>query len=65
MGEFMHQLIGFPNVKKDDQADALAHLLSWLGRRPTPVINAGPILITEDDYDSDWSGDFESDPWGA
>ena len=65
LGEFMHQLIGFPNVKKDDQADALAHLLNWSRRRPQPVINEGPILISDDDDDTDWSGPIVDDGWGA
>nr|MDQ3420647.1 phage terminase large subunit [Acidobacteriota bacterium] len=33
LGEFLHELLGFPRAKHDDQVDALVHLLAWVSSR--------------------------------
>jgi predicted phage terminase large subunit-like protein len=65
LGEFLHELLGFPRAKHDDQVDALVHLLGWVSSRQ-PIMNipnAGPELVHEGDFsgDSDWD-DF-LDAW--
>lgn len=68
LAPFLHEILGFPHARYDDQADALAHLLDWSGRfQPEIPINAGPILVTPNDdwpYD-DYDGPLIDDPWGA
>ena len=65
LAEFVAELVGFPNARHDDQADALAQMLAHPPL--APLVNAGPELVTLDDegeHISDWGG-FDGDPWGA
>jgi predicted phage terminase large subunit-like protein len=69
LGEFEHELLGFPKAKHDDQVDALVHLLAWTTNRNDDVINAGPELVIVDanehypDVHPDWQAENEHDPW--
>ena len=67
LGSFLHEILGFPQARHDDQADALAHLLAWTARRPEIEENAGPILVTADDLDTycDDASPYLEDPWAA
>lgn len=79
LAEFKAELLGFPNARYDDQADATAQLLHWVrGRHGSVAANAGPILFSLDnDGITDIIGDGEDyglgsghddpdlDPWGA
>lgn len=42
-GEFERELLGFPNLRHDDQVDALAQLLAWEGTR----VQSGYVGISE------------------
>jgi len=42
IGEFERELLGFPNLKHDDQVDALTQLLAWhTGRQKQTVVPTG------------------------
>jgi predicted phage terminase large subunit-like protein len=69
---FLHEILGFPQARHDDQADALAHLLGWLSKREEPIEDdPGPILYDGetdtcsegDNWTSDPSDGDYSDPW--
>ena len=69
LAEFIAEIVGFPNKRHDDQADALAQMLAnppW--KRPSITI-AGPELMNESWEDD--SGTYVDrfgrplDPWGA
>lgn len=72
LAEFLHELLGFPKAKHDDQVDALVHLLAWSAEQPEPASNASPSFYngmtdtwTGGELDmsgSEWSSD--DDPWG-
>ena len=38
LGEFERELLGFPNLKCDDQVDALTQLLAWLSTKQRPTV---------------------------
>lgn len=59
LGSFMHEMLGFPMARYDDQVDALIHLLGWSSARPEPEINVGPELIDMDDYRYDRDPDYD------
>jgi len=70
LASFLHELLGFPRVKFDDQADALVHLLEWTGRHPyIPSSPCGPELITpyDESEPTDWAQALQAsiDAWGA
>ena len=67
LGGFLHELLGFPEIKHDDQVDALVHLLAWSGEHhDTPTPNVGPELIyPEFDTPYEYEYDPDDDPWGA
>lgn len=51
LGEFLTELLGFPNARHDDQADALTQLMSWVmifGPAESDSV-AGPILVWMED----------------
>lgn len=45
LASYLHELLGFPQTRHDDQADATVHILSWSAAIPVPTSNAGPILF--------------------
>jgi predicted phage terminase large subunit-like protein len=54
LAEFKAELLGFPNARHDDQADALTQMMSWALRNSDSiyyqeVIGCGPILFYADD----------------
>jgi len=74
LASFLHEILGFPHARHDDQADALAHLLEWLGSRgPSEPPLAGPMIY--DGETDEWSGDLppgwndpiddDFDPWAG
>ncbi len=67
LGEFLHELLGFPRAKHDDQVDALVHLLGWLStrREPLVIVNAAPELVLPGDYPEEYDIDDYIDAWGA
>ena len=67
LGEFLHELLGFPRAKHDDQVDALVHLLGWVSSRwePRLVPNAGPELMVEGECTEEFDFDDYVDAWSA
>ena len=80
LGEFLTELLGFPNARHDDQADALTQLMSWVMIfEPAETQSvAGPILFWEEGGNVRSSGGdglfghhlsdpdrHDFDPWGA
>lgn len=56
LADFIAEIIGFPNARHDDQADALSQLLRHSPRwDDRDLVPAGPIIISIDDCDSAWS----------
>ncbi len=41
LDSFLQELLGFPKARKDDQVDALVHLLNWSQNRPKPSTAVG------------------------
>lgn len=73
LAAFLHELLGFPHARHDDQVDALAHLLGWLGQRFLDYDSPGPVIC---DFETGMCSDGTSlndideryahlDPWGA
>lgn len=63
LAEFEQEVLGFPNAKHDDQADALAHLMQYVNNsyRETSF-PAGPILFDgEGNVICDGSGIFDDE----
>lgn len=58
LAEFISEIIGFPNARTDDQADALAQLLAHPPRIDPPECLGAPIIFT----DGRWS-DLSIDAW--
>lgn len=48
LAEFISEVIGFPNARYDDQADALAQMLRHAPRKESPVTVAGPLIYSEE-----------------
>ncbi len=50
LGEFLEELLGFPNGRHDDQVDALSQLLNWYSaRRGSQTVSLfGPIIVRGD-----------------
>lgn len=81
LAEFKAELLGFPNARHDDQADATTQLLDWVLRncRPETTFIGAPTLFIADEYgnvteiggDPEFStrgmydGDYPDDPWSA
>jgi phage terminase large subunit-like protein len=63
LASFLHELLGFPKARNDDQVDAIVHLLEWWSTRMdfTPENSAPEIVHIDDPYEYD--GDFTEDPW--
>ncbi len=49
LAAFERELLGFPNLKHDDQVDALTQLLAWSGPRKSRIGMIAPRLILLDD----------------
>ena len=77
LASFKSEILGFPNARHDDQADALSQLMSWVLRssQHEPATLGSPILfLTNEDGSSETIGDIdgifddchpECDPWGS
>ena len=63
VAEFIDEIVGFPNKRFDDQADALAQMLANPPLHSPPPINAGPELM--DEFGAPPSDDDDDDPWAA
>jgi predicted phage terminase large subunit-like protein len=47
LGSLKAELLGFPNVKHDDQADSVSQALSWIkGRRQNQIPFVAPIVVS-------------------
>lgn len=51
LAEFERELLGFPNLRHDDQADALSQLLTWHQKRSTVAITAPELIYLDDPFD--------------
>ena len=49
LATFERELLGFPNLKHNDQVDALTQLLAWSGPRKSRIGMIAPRLISLDD----------------
>ena len=70
LASFLHELLGFPNARYDDQVDALTHLLGWCSSRPACTLNVGPELIDLEDYRANRDPNYDPiqatiDAWSA
>lgn len=65
LADFKAELLGFPNVRHDDQADALTQLMNWVLRSADwlePECIAGPIaVVCHDDGTTEEIGGEEGD----
>ena len=43
LAAFMHEILGFPGARHDDQVDALSQLLAWTWER-RPRLTVRPLL---------------------
>jgi predicted phage terminase large subunit-like protein len=48
LAEFERELMGFPNVKNDDQVDALSQLLAWRRRKKSRIALFSEVIPLED-----------------
>lgn len=71
LAEFKKELLGFPNARHDDQADALTQLMSWgmqwdYGRDHQQILGEGAVLFVDgEEYHGDGGGSaWDDDPWG-
>lgn len=71
LAEFKKELLGFPNARHDDQADALTQLMSWgmqwdYGRDHQQILGEGAVLfVNGEEYHGDGGGSaWDDDPWG-
>lgn len=65
LADFKAELLGFPNARYDDQADALTQLLNWVlrhqGSHGSGALEAGPVLfVSHDDGTIEIIGDYDS-----
>lgn len=65
LAEFKAELLGFPNARFDDQADALTQLLNWVLRQQgvygLSALNVGPTMFVAHD---DGTIETIGDDWG-
>lgn len=73
LAEFKKELLGFPNARHDDQADALTQLMNWgmqwdYGMYDQPILGVGAILFVDgEQIGGEFKiGDYDpnDDPWG-
>lgn len=63
LADFVAEIVGFPNARHDDQADALAQMLA---HPPADILqNAAPELIDGDGSADELDDCGAWDPWGA
>ena len=56
LADFITEIIGFPNARYKDQADALSQLLRHSPRwDDADSVPAGPIIVSIDDWDGGWA----------
>ena len=48
LAKFERELLGFPNLKHDDQVDALTQLLGWRHRKKTRIALFSELIVLED-----------------
>lgn len=60
LAEFINEVIGFPNARHDDQADALAQLLANPPPQFSPIVNGTPELMDEFTGVDEAADDFDS-----
>lgn len=71
LASLLHELLGFPHAKYDDQVDSLTHLLGWMATRVEPVSNCGPVLVVAGEPSSWPFGEYDpdepviEDPWSG
>lgn len=63
LAELIAEIVGFPNKRYDDQADALAQMLANPPVTDPPIPNEGPVLIDEYYIPQEIDPDF--DPWSV
>lgn len=63
LADFVKEVIGFPRVRHDDQADALSQLLGWIMRRHANAVPVGPLLVTEHGVSGDFAGHGLDEPY--
>jgi predicted phage terminase large subunit-like protein len=51
LADLLHELLGFPNARHDDQVDSVSQFLNWAESRPPPVKCPMPISILKDPED--------------
>lgn len=60
LADFKLEVLGFPNARYDDQADALSQLMMWVNRQPRfTSIPCGGYIISADPSDN---MDFDQEP---
>ena len=48
LGDFLDELLAFPNGRHDDQVDSVSQFLNWAGKRRTrPVGFYQPVILVE------------------
>ena len=66
LAAFERELLGFPNSKFDDQVDALAQLLAWVGtRRQVPAPAVGEIISIDGKSDEEYYNDDDPERFGS
>lgn len=49
LGDFLHELLGFPHARHDDQVDSVSQFLGWAARgghgRKKPVVSFSPVIV--------------------
>jgi predicted phage terminase large subunit-like protein len=48
LADLLHELLGFPNTRHDDQIDSVSQFLSWAESRPPPMICPMPVSILKE-----------------
>lgn len=56
LGEFKHELLGFPSTRHDDQVDALSQLLTWVARRSRHSYEPGAPIAYWSDFEGGTHG---------
>lgn len=49
LAEFQRELLGFPNMRHDDQADALSQLLNWRSKPGRRIATFSELIVCDDD----------------
>ena len=46
LGDFLHEILAFPNSRHDDQIDSVSQFLNWAEAHCKPMSFAPPIIVT-------------------